>query len=122
VSVPERRLGLVHRVIAAHRGMNEYCILITDRRSVFVKQPRSQGRLALRAEILSGSPPRTTVPPKALEDFSRAAIGSLESDEENVSVLHERVTKLTVGVGGLFPVYHFDLEYSSDERKLSLVF
>lgn len=122
VSAPERRLGLVHRVVAAHHGMNEYAILITDKRSLFIRRTRSQGGFALRAEILSGSPPKANAPPETLEDYSGAAIGSLESDEGNVSVPHESVTKLVIGVGGLFPVYHFDLEYRSEERRVSLVF
>lgn len=102
--------------------MNEYAVLITEKRSLFIKQARSAGGFALRAEILSGSPPKSVTQPKTLEDYAGAAIGSLESDVENVSVLHDSVTKLIVSVGGLFPVYHFDLEYSSDEGKGSLVF
>ncbi len=122
MSSQERRLGLVHRVIASHHGMNEYAILITDRRSIFIQQARSQGGFALRTELLTGAWGRTSIKPKTLEDYSGFAIGSLELDEQNITVEHDGVTKLIIAIGGLFPVFHFDLEYRGEARAESLVF
>ena len=122
MSAQENRLGLVHRVLAARRGLREYAILVTDKRSVFIQLPQSRNSFMLRTEIVSGSSGRTTVQPRKLEDYSKWAIGSLESEPQNFSILHASVTKLTVGIGGFFPVYHFNLAYRSDERAEDTVF
>jgi hypothetical protein len=118
----EKRLGLAHRVLAAHRGLKEYAVLVTDKRSVFIQLPQSRNSFMLRTEIVSGSSGRTTVQPKKLEDYSKWAIGSLESEAQNFSIAHASVTKLIVGIGGFFPVYHFNFSYRGDERTESQVF
>lgn len=118
----EKRLGLIHRVLAARYGMKEYAVLVTEKRSIFIEQPKTTSSLRLRTEILSGAPPKTNIKPKTLEDYSTAAVGSLELEPQNINIFHESVTKLTVGIGGLFPVYHFDLEYNGEKRRESLVF
>lgn len=122
MSAQENRLGLVHRVLAAHRGLKEYAILVTDKRSIFIQQPQSRNSFMLRTEIVSGSSGRTTLQPKKLGDYSKWAIGSLESEPQNFSFAHTSVTKLIVGIGGFFPVYHFNFTYRGDERTESQVF
>lgn len=122
MSTQEGRLGLVHRVLAVTRGIKEYAILVTDRRSIFIEQPKSRSGFLLRTEIVSGESGNTNLKPKTLEDYAGSAVGSLELEQENIGILHDSVTKLIVGVGGLFPVYHFDLRYRQEERNQSIVF
>lgn len=121
MSTEESRFGLVHRVLTAHRGLREYAILITERRSVFILQKQSRNVFLLRTEIVSGAWGKTVLQPKTLEDYSTAAIGSLESEPENFSIMHDSVTKLIIGIGGFFPVYHFSLSYAVDGRHESQV-
>lgn len=122
MSVQENRLGLVHRVLAGRGSLKEYAILVTDRRSVFVIQRQSRNGFMLRTEIVSGTPGNTTLRPKTLEDYSGIAIGSLESEPQNLSIIHDSVKKLIIGIGGFFPVYHFHLNYTVDGRGEGQVF
>lgn len=118
----ENRLGLVHRVLAARRGLKEYAILVTEKRSVFIQLPPSRNSFMLRTEIVSGSAGRTNIQPRRLEDYSRWAIGSLESEPQNFSSVHSAVKKVIIGIGGFFPVYHFSFAYLGQERDENLVF
>ncbi len=122
MNTQENRLGLVHRVLATRRGLKEYAILVTDRRSIFIQLPPSRNSFMLRTEIVSGSAGRTSIQPQKLEDYTRWAIGSLESEPQNFSIEHSTVKKVIIGIGGFFPVYHFNFTYLGQERDENLVF
>jgi len=102
--------------------MMEYAILVTDRRSIFIQQEQTragfyaENRDSLR---LLGN---TNARPKTLLDYSDSALGSLALDDRNIAIEHKNMTKLTIGVGGLVPVFYFDLTYKEDDKGLSLVF
>ncbi len=75
--VPERRLALVHRVIVPDKEYpKEYAILVTDRRSVFIRQRKTRRSFVLRYEMRIGTALVTDVTPKTLEDYAQ---NSLES-------------------------------------------
>ncbi len=55
-TVPERRLALVHRVIVPDKEYpKEYAILVTDRRSVFIRQRKTRRSFVLRYEMRIGT-------------------------------------------------------------------
>ncbi len=96
-TVPERRLALIHRVIVPDQEHpKEYAILVTDRRSIFIRQKKTRGNFWLRREISYGTALITDVVPKTLEDYEQTSVESLTADSTNIMVPHEAVISLAV--------------------------
>ena len=69
-TVPERRLALIHRVIVPDKEYpKEYAILVTDRRSIFIRQSRTSGNFWLRREMSYGTALITDFVPKTFADY-----------------------------------------------------
>jgi hypothetical protein len=70
VSLPEKRMVLIHRVAVLNEDYpKEYAILVTDRRSVFIRQEKTRSSWVLRQEIRFGTALVTDIEPKTLEDY-----------------------------------------------------
>ena len=96
-TVPERRLALIHRVIVPDQEHpKEYAILVTDRRSIFIRQKKTRGNFWLRREISYGTALITDVVPKTLEDYEQTSVESLTADSTNIMVPHEAVISLAM--------------------------
>jgi len=96
-TVPERRLALIHRVIVPDQEHpKEYAILVTDRRSIFIRQKKTRGNFWLRREISYGTALITDVVPKTLEDYEQTGVESLTADSTNIMVPHEAVISLAM--------------------------
>ena len=55
-TVTEKRLALIHRVIIPDEEYpKEYAILVTDHRSIFIRQKKSRSNFWLRREISYGT-------------------------------------------------------------------
>src|SRR5712692_4680804 len=90
--IPERRLALIHRVIVPDKEYpREYAILLTDRRSIFIRQKKTRSTFVLRGEMRYGTALVTDVTPKTLEDYERSSLESLTADSANLTVPHEAV-------------------------------
>jgi len=129
--VPERRLALVHRVIVPDKEYpKEYAILVTDRRSVFIRQRKTRRSFVLRYEMRIGTALVTDVIPKTLDDFEQTSVESLMADDSNLTVPHEAVVSLAMRAeeherrrhdfflwlvmrrqGEVFQVYDFEMKY-----------
>jgi hypothetical protein len=130
-TVPERRLALIHRVIVPDTDYpKEYTVLVTDRRSIFIRQKRTRSSFVLRGEMRYGTALVTDVQPKTLEDYDGTNVESLAADPSNISISHDSVTLLVMNKGEpkfrlqdlfvwltmrrqghKFHVYDFDLSY-----------
>jgi len=96
-TVPERRLALIHRVIVPDQEHpKEYAILVTDRRSIFIRQKKTRGNFSLRREISYGTALITNVVPKTLEDYEQTSVESLTAAITNIMVPHEAVISLAM--------------------------
>jgi len=96
-TVPERRLALIHRVIVPDQEHpKEYAILVTDRRSIFIRQKKTRGNFWLRREISYGTALITDLIPKTLEDYQQTSVESLTADSTNIMVHHEAVISLAM--------------------------
>ena len=96
-TVPERRLALIHRVIVPDQEHpKEYAILVTDRRSIFIRQKNTRGNFWLRREISYGTALITDLIPKTLEDYQQTSVESLTADSTNIMVHHEAVISLAM--------------------------
>ena len=94
---PETRLALIHRVIVpGEEYPKEYAILVTDHRSIFVRQKSTRGNFWLRREMSYGTALVTDVVPKTLEDYEQTSLDSLTADTANLTVPHEAVISLTL--------------------------
>ena len=127
----ERRLALIHRVIVPDMEYpKEYAILITDHRTIFIRQKKTRRSFVLRYEMRIGSALVTDVIPKTLEDYEQTSLESLKSDNANLTVLHEAVILLAMRAeehkqrkrdfllwltmkrqGEIFQVYNFEMNY-----------
>src|SRR5213592_4005050 len=99
-TVPERRLALVHRVIVPNKEYpKEYAILVTDRRSIFIRQKKTRSSFVLRGEMRYGTAMVTDVQPKTLEDYEQTSLESLAADASNIAILHDAVISLFMTKG-----------------------
>jgi hypothetical protein len=99
-TVPERRLALVHRVIVPDKDYpKEYAVLVTDRRSIFIRQEKTRSSFVLRGEMRYGTALVTDVQPKTLEDYEHTSLDSLAADVSNIAVPHEAVISLVMTKG-----------------------
>ena len=138
---PERKVALVHRVIMPDKDYpKEYAILVTDRRSIFIRQEKTRSSFVLRGEMRYGTAMVTDVQPKTLEDYEQTNLESLAADASNIAVAHSAVTSLVMSKGEpefrlrdffiwltmrrqghKFHVYDFDMNYrdgTNQETKI----
>ncbi len=98
--IPEKRLALIHRVILPHEDYpREYAILVTDHRSIFIRQKKTRSSFVLRGEMRYETALVTDVVPKTLEDYEQADVDSLIADSSNLTVPHEAVISLVMRKG-----------------------
>ena len=74
----------------------EYAILVTDRRSIFIRQPKTRSDFWLRGEMRWGTALVTDVVPKTSEDYARADLDQLSADPMNIAVPHATATSLAM--------------------------
>src|SRR5881397_2731599 len=97
VLTTEKRLALIHRVIIPDEEYpKEYAILVTDHRSIFIRQKKSRSNFWLRREISYGTALITDIAPKTLEDYEQSGVESLTADSTNIMVPHEAVISLAM--------------------------
>ena len=138
---PEARLALIHRVIVPdEKYPTEYSVLVTDSRSVFIRQKKTRSSYWLRGEMKFGTALVTDVIPKTLEDYEEASLGSLAADPANITVPHEAVVSLVMGKeepefrareffvwltmrrqGHRFQVYNFQMKYQHSQKLEPLI-
>jgi hypothetical protein len=93
----ERRLAIIHRVIVPdERCPKEYAVLLTDRRSIFIRQEKSRSSFVLRGEMRYGTALVTDITPKTLEDYADTSLETLMADPANIAVRHEDITSLVM--------------------------
>src|SRR5436853_7209684 len=99
-TAPERKVGLVHRVIVPDKDYpKEYAILVTDRRSIFIRQKKTRSSFVLRGEMRYGTALVTDVQPKTLEDYEKTSLKSLATDASNIAIPHDTVISLVMTKG-----------------------
>src|SRR5438445_4336526 len=130
-TAPERKLALVHRVIMPDKDYpKEYATLVTDRRSIFIRQKKTRSSFVLRGEMRYGTALVTDVQPKTLEDYEKTSLKSLATDASNIAIPHDTVISLVMTKGEpnfrlqdlfiwltmkrqghMFNVYDFEMNY-----------
>ena len=96
----ERKVALVHRVIVPDKDYpKEYAILVTDRRSIFIRQRKTRSSFVLRGEMRYGTALVTDVEPKTLEDYEQTSLESLAADTLNIAIPHDAVISLFMTKG-----------------------
>jgi hypothetical protein len=99
-TVPERRLALIHRVIVPDTDYpKEYVVLVTDRRSILIRQKKTRSSFVLRGEMRYGTALVTDVQPKTLGDYEGTDIGSPIADASTIAIPHDSVTSLVMTKG-----------------------
>jgi hypothetical protein len=138
-AVLERRLAMIHRdIVPDEECPREYAVLLTERRSIFIRQQRTRRGFVLRGEMRYGTALVTDAIPKTLEDYDRTSLETLTADSENITVPHEDVISLAMRreelrfrvrdfiiwltmrrQGEIFQVFDFEMSYrpSPDERR-----
>ncbi len=137
----ESRLALIHRVLVQDKDYpKEYAILVTDSRSIFIRQEKTRSSYWLRGEMKFGTALMTDVIPKTLEDYEQTSLESLTTDAANLTVPHETVTSLVMRKeepefrareffvwltmrrqGHRFQVYHFEMNYRRSPNSETMI-
>jgi len=135
--IPERRLALIHRVIVPDKEYpKEYAILVTEGRSIFIRQEKTRSSHVLRGEMRFGTALVTDVIPKTLEDYEQTSLESLTGDSANLTIPHEAVISLVMRKeeqkfrvydffiwltmrrqGNRFQVYDFEMKYRQSPNR-----
>jgi hypothetical protein len=93
----ENRLALIHRVLVPSEPYpKEYAVMVTDRRSIFIRHARTRSGFVLRGEMRYGTALVTDVVPKTLGDYERTTIDSLATEVGNFAVPHESVVSFAM--------------------------
>jgi hypothetical protein len=96
--ISEKRMTLIHRVIVPDEQLpKEYAVLVTDRRSIFIRQEQTRSAFVLRGEMRYGTALVTDVVPKTLEDYEQASLDSMAADPANISIPHDVVLSVVLG-------------------------
>src|SRR5437667_4496913 len=134
-------MSVIHRVIVPAKNYpKEYALLVTDRRSIFIRQKKTRSSFVLRGEMRYGTALVTDVQPKTLEDYENASLESLATEVSNIAIPHDAVISLLMTKGEpnfrlqdlfiwltmrrqghKFHVYDFELNYrdsASQETKV----
>ena len=137
----ERRITLIHRVIIPDVDYpKEYAILVTDRRSIFILQPKSRDDFWLRGEIRWGTALVTDLVPKTVQDCEKTSLEMLSNEPLNFTVPHESVVSLVMKGDKptfrtrefwvkwtmqrqkeVFQVYNFEITYRKDPGDSKLI-
>ena len=143
METPEKRVAIIHRVIIPDEDFpKEYAVLVTDRRSVLIRQRKTRSTFVLRGEMRYGTALVTDVVPKTLEDYEKTTLESLASDSENLTIPHSSVLSLVLKKevpkfrlrdtficltmrrqGEIFQVYFFEITYlknQNEQRKVQM--
>ena len=92
----ERRTALIHRVIVPDTDYpKEYAILVTDRRSIFIRHAKTRSNFWLRGEMRWGTALVTDVMPKTMQDYEETTLERLSEDPTSISIPHEAVVSLS---------------------------
>jgi hypothetical protein len=139
---PEEKLALIHRVLMAENEYpREYAILVTDERSIFIRQPKTRSGWTLRQEMRFGTALVTDVEPKTLEDYEDTGLETLAANRQNLAIPHGSIVSLEMRADPpnrrrrdffvwwvmkrqkeIFQVYGFDLEYRTGHSTATLKF
>jgi hypothetical protein len=93
----EKGIALIHRVLVPDEEYpKEYAIMVTDKRSFFIRQPRTRNSFVLRGEMKFGTALVTDVTDKKLEDYEQTSLASLNADNANLVVPHQALTSLAM--------------------------
>src|SRR2546428_7905277 len=91
------RLALIHTVIVPDAEYpKEYAVMVTSRRSIFIRQEKTRRSFVLRGEMKYGTALVTDVIPKTLEDYEETSLESLTADSQNLTVPLEAVISLVM--------------------------
>ncbi len=139
----EKRVAIIHRIIIPDEDFpKEYAVVVTDRRSVLIRQKKTRSSFVLRGEMRYGTALVTDVAPKTLEDYEKTTLESLASDSGNLTIPHSSVLSLILKKevpkfrlrdtfiwltmrrqGEIFQVYYLEITYQKDQneqRKLQM--
>ena len=139
----ERRVAIIHRVVIPDEDFpKEYAVLVTDRRSVLIRQKKTRSNFVLRGEMRYGTALVTDVVPKTLEDYETKPLESLATDSENLTIPHNSVLSLVLKKevpkfrlrdtfiwltmrcqGEIFQVYYLEITYlknQNEQRKVQM--
>ena len=140
-TVPDKRLALIHRVIVPDSDYpKEYAVLVTDTRSIFIRQQKTRSSFVLRGEMRYGTALVTDIQPKTLEDYEATSVESLAADASGVTIPHTSVSSLVMTEdepkfqlqdlwvwltmkrqGHEFRVYDFEMSYVDSANQESLI-
>ncbi len=92
---PEERVALVHRVLVPDdETPKEYAVLVTDKRSIFIRQQKTRSAFVLRREMSYGTALVTDTVPKTLDDYKETSLEHLAADQSNLTIPHDNVISL----------------------------
>ena len=133
----EKRVAIIHRVMIPDKDFpKEYAVLVTDSRSILIRQKKTRSSFVLRGEMRYGTALVTDVVQKTLEDYEKTTLESLASESEILTIPHRSVLSLTLKKeapkfrlrdafvwltmrrqGEIFQVYYLEITYLRNQGE-----
>jgi len=109
IPTDEMKIGVIPKVVVQGAfGPKEYGILLTNKRTLFVQSSPNKAKATAWFGLVGGLIADSLKPDEAV-DYAGADIEELRKDSNNISVRHEKLTRLLLkkGIGG----YSLRMEY-----------
>lgn len=113
----EEKVGLIPRVVVVGSwATNEYGVLITNERSIFVLEKTTKtGTGYVIGGVVGAAIAHSMADGRKRIDYNNRGIESLASSEESISIPHGKIKRMRLKKG--FSVYNLLLEYSGAGGK-----
>ncbi len=110
--------GLIPRIsIQRPYGNKEYAVLVTDTRSIFVREVHSKTRIGLVSAETIGIPDSHAFSSHEPLDYDPADPDLLATDPKNFVILHEWLERIEIRKNMIGPLYKLNIEYLKQEGK-----
>ena len=110
---------MAHRVLIPDTDYpKEYAILVTDQRSIFIRQARTRRNFWLRGEMRWGTALVTDITPKTLQDYENTNPENLSREPSNFAIPHQSMVSLVVkGDKPTFRAHEFFVKRTMQRQK-----
>jgi hypothetical protein len=111
----EKKIGLIPKVIIQRAiGPQEYALLLTDMRSIFILEKKSYATVNYLLGGVAGMMAGSLLTPRKTSDYSHIDVEQITQNKENISILHSQIQHIQIKKS-LGSPYTLFLEYTDTE-------
>ncbi len=110
--------GLIPRIILQRpQGPKNYAVLVTDRRSIFIREVTRKSRSGAVSGESVGRLVSSADASREFFDYEQSDPDLLATDPKNFVILHEWLERIVVKKNMIGSLYRFNIEYLTEDGK-----